>query len=138
VEDISAWKELREIPNMGIYFTYMDLLSLSFRENLRCKRYPWQNENLKLYPGEGLIEPMVNYGKILPGKTYLVEVEKRAASLLLRLVEKESRKVMIDHTWNTDNIADGIEPKQIQKGRIGLRHMSTRQFIYRNFKVKRL
>jgi len=81
---------------------------------------------------------MVDYGKILPGKTYLVEVEKRAASLRLRIVEKESRKLMIDNTWNTDNIAEGIEPRQIQKGRIGLRHMSTRQFIYRNFKVERL
>jgi len=116
----------------------MDLLSLSFRENLRCKRYPWRDENLEWYPGQGLIEPMVDYGKILPGKTYLVEVEKRAASLRLRIVEKESRKLMIDNTWNTDNIAEGIEPRQIQKGRIGLRHMSTRQFIYRNFKVERL
>ncbi len=60
VEDISAWKELREIPDMGIYFTYMDLLSLSFRENLRCKRYPWRDENLEWYPGEGLIELMVD------------------------------------------------------------------------------
>ncbi|MBN2632443.1 MAG: hypothetical protein JXR66_02730 [Bacteroidales bacterium] len=138
VEDISAWKELREIPNMGIYYTYMDLLSLSFRENLRCKRYPWRDENMEWYPGKGLIEPMVDYGKILPGKTYLVEVEKRAASLRISLEEKESRKIMINHTWYTDNIADGIVPKQIQKGRIGLRHMSTRQFIYRNFKVERL
>jgi hypothetical protein len=138
VEDISAWNGLREIPNMGTYFTYMDLLSLSFRENLRCKRYPWQDENLEWYPGKGLIEPMVDYGKILPGKTYLVEVEKRAASLRLRLVEKEKGRIMIDHSWNTDNIADGIAPKQLQKGRIGLRQMSTRQFIYRNFELERL
>ncbi|NHE56540.1 hypothetical protein [Cyclobacterium plantarum] len=137
-EDISAWNDLREIPNMGIYFTYMDLLSLSFRENLRCKRYPWQDENLEWYPGKGLIEPMVDYGKILPGKTYLVEVEKKAVSLRLRMIEKESNKIMIDHSWNTDNIANGIEPKQIKKGRIGLRQMSTRQFIYRNFKLERL
>ena len=140
VEDISAWNELREIPNMGTYFTYMDLLSLSFRENLRCKRYPWRDENLEWYSGRGLIEPMVDYDyeKILTGKTYLVEVEKRAASLRLRLVEKESRNLMIDHTWNTDNIAEDIEPRQIQKGRIGLRHMATRQYIYRDFKVESL
>jgi hypothetical protein len=81
---------------------------------------------------------MVDYGKILPGKTYLVDVEKRAASLRVRLVEKDNGKIMIDHSWNTDNIADGIEPKQLQKGRIGLRQMSTRQFIYRNFKLEPL
>jgi hypothetical protein len=138
MQDISDWNDLREIPNMGTYFTYMDLLSLSFRENLRCKRYPWRDENLDWYPGRGLIEPMVDYGKILPGKTYVVEVEKRTASLRLRLVEKESGRMMIDHTWNTDNIADGIEPRQLQKGRIGLRQMSTRQFIYKDFKLERL
>ncbi|WP_162418500.1 pectate lyase family protein [Cyclobacterium roseum] len=136
LEDISTWNHLREIPDMGIYFTYMDLLSLSFRENLRSKRYPWRDEHLNWYPGRGLIEPMVDYGKILPGKTYLVQVEKRAASLRLRLVEKESGHCMIDHTWNTDAIAAGIEPRQIQKGRIGLRHMATRQFVYRDFKVE--
>lgn len=136
LEDISTWNHLREIPNMGIYFTYMDLLSLSFRENLRSKRYPWRDEQLNWYPGRGLIEPMVDYGEILPGKTYRVQVEKRAASLRLRLVEKESGHCMIDHTWNTDSIAAGIEPRQIQKGRIGLRHMATRQFVYRDFKVE--
>lgn len=140
VEDISEWNELREIPAMSKYFSFMDLISLSFRENLRCKRYPWRNEYLEWYEGRGLIEPMVDYSneKILPGKTYLVEVEKRAASLKLLLVGKEQGEVMIDHTWNTDNIAPGIEPKQVTKGRIGLRHMSTRQYIYRNFKVERL
>ncbi|HYW97399.1 MAG TPA: DUF4861 family protein, partial [Bacteroidales bacterium] len=140
LKDITAWNELREIPNMATYFTYMDLLSLSFRENLRCRRYPLRDENLEQYSGNGYIEPMVDYNfeKILPGKTYLVEVEKRAASLRLRLVEKESRKLLIDHTWDTDNIPEVMEPKQIQKGRIGLRHMSTRQFIYRNFKVESL
>jgi hypothetical protein len=140
VEDITEWNELREIPEMSTYFSFMDLISLSFRENLRCKRYPWRDEYLVSYEGGGLIEPMVDYKdeKILPGKTYLVEVEKRAASLRLLLAEKESGSLMIDHTWNTDNIAEGIEPKQIQMGRIGLRHMSTRQYIYRNFKVESL
>jgi len=140
VKDITAWNELREIPEMSTYFSFMDLISLSFRENLRCKRYPWRDEYLVGYEGGGLIEPMVDYNdeKILTGKTYLVEVEKRAASVWLRLVEKESGESMIDHTWNTDNIAAGIEPKQITKGRIGLRHMATRQYVYRNFKVERL
>lgn len=139
VEDITKWNALREIPDMGTYFTYMDLLSLSFRENLRCKRYPWLDKDL--YEGPtGLIPPMVDYqgDNIEQGKTYLVEVEKRDESLKLKLVEKESGRIMIDHTWDTTQIPDAIEPKIIQKGRIGLRHMSTRQFIYRSFKVERL
>ncbi|MFH4968323.1 hypothetical protein V8G61_08975 [Gaetbulibacter sp. M240] len=138
VKDISAWSKFREIPSMETYFTYMNLLSLSFRENMRCKRYPWKDENLEWYPGKGLIQPMVDYGKILPGKTYLVEVEKRTNSLRLRLFEKESQKLMIDQLWNTGNILMDNDLKRIEKGRIGLRHMSTRQFIYRDFKVERL
>lgn len=139
VEDISAWNELREVPDMGTYFTHMNLLSLSFRENLRLKRYPWLNE--ELYEGpRGLIPDMVDYNGdgIRQGKTYGVEVEKRAESLKLKLVEKESGRVMIDHSWDTTQIPDGIEPKQIQKGRIGLRHMATRQFVYRDFKIEQL
>jgi len=143
VEDISEWSKLREIPDMGTYFTYMDLLSLSFRENLRCKRYPWRDEDLNWYSYDGprgLIPPMVDYNGdgIQRGKTYQVTVEKRSTSLKLRLVEKESGRVLIDHTWDTTQIPEDIEPKQIQKGRIGLRHMSTRQFIYRDFIVEQL
>lgn len=139
VEDISKWNELRKIPDMGTYFTFMDLLSLSFRENLRCKRYPWLEA--ELYDGpRGLIPPMVDYdgAGIEKDKTYLVEVEKRSASLKLKLLEKESGRIMINHTWDTTRIPEGIEPKEIKKGRIGLRHMATRQFIYRNFKVEAL
>jgi hypothetical protein len=139
VEDITQWNELRKIPDMGTYFTYMDLLSLSFRENLRCKRYPWLDA--ELYDGpRGLIPPMVDYqgDNIERGKTYEVEVEKRDKSLKLKLVEKGSGRIMIDHTWDTTQIPDDIEPKIINKGRIGLRHMSTRQFIYKDFKVEQL
>jgi len=138
-EDITAWNDLREIPDMSTYFDNMNLLSLSFRGEMRVKRYPWMDP--ELYDGpRGLIPPMVDYkgDGILPGKTYQVEVEKRAESLKLKLVEKESGRVMIDHTWDTTRIPEGHKPATIEKGRIGLRHMSTRQFTYRNFSVEQL
>jgi hypothetical protein len=137
-KDIHAWRELREVPAMDLYFRHMDLLSLSFRENLRCKRYPWQDSSGEWYPGRGLIKPMRDYPGITPGETYDVEVEKRGFSLTLRLAPSGTGKVPTEFTWDTSGIAEGIEPRLIGQGRIGLRHMATKSFIYRNFKVEKL
>ncbi len=136
VEDIAEWSELRKIPAMNLYFENMDLISISFRENLRCKRYPWKDPKGEWYPKKGLIEPMVDYIGMIPGKKYGVEVEKRASSVTLRLYDGETKELLTDFTWHTTKIPEELEP--IQKGRIGLRHMSTKQFIYSNFKVERL
>jgi hypothetical protein len=138
VEDIHEWRALREVPDMSIYFTYMNLLSLSFRDELRCRRYPWRNEKLEWYPNRGLIEPMVDSPPMIPGKTYEVLVESVGDSLRLRVVDQESGKPLAEHTWDTSRIDAAIQPRRLQKGRIGIRHMSTKQSIYRNFKVERL
>lgn len=136
VKDITKWNELREIPAMNLYFDNMDLISLSFRENLRCKRYPWKDSDGEWYPNRGLIEPMVDYSLILPGKTYRVEVEKRISSVTLRLFDAATNKLLTNFTWDITKVPAELDP--IKKGRIGLRHMSTRQFIYRDFRVEKL
>jgi hypothetical protein len=79
---------------------------------------------------------MVDYKGMIPGKKYSVEVEKRAASVTLRLYDGETKELLTDHTWDTTRVPEELDP--IQKGRIGLRHMSTKQFIYSNFKVEGL
>lgn len=137
-EDISAWNERREIPAMSEYFENMNLISLSFRENLRCKRYPWKNPKGEWYPQRGLIDPKVEYPGIIPGKTYRVEVEKRDTSVTLRLFEADKGEKLIEHHWNTTKIPSEQKPVTVTKGRIGLRHMATKQMIYQNFKVERL
>jgi len=136
-EDIHAWKELRKIPSMDKYFTYMSLISLSFRENLRCKRYPLRDAEGNPYDG-ALLEPMEDYVGIQPGKSYLVEVEKKNPQFTLRLYDAGSRKLLKQCAWDTSENPAGQMPRLIEKGRIGLRQMSTKQFIYRNFKVKQL
>ncbi|HAV13753.1 MAG TPA: hypothetical protein DCX06_09750 [Opitutae bacterium] len=135
-EDITEWNELREIPGMDKYFLNMDLISLSFRENLRCRRYPWKDPEGNWYPGRGIIEPMVDYEPMVPGKSYTVMIEKTAESVRLVLSGTKSGKIYADHTWNTSQVSENREPKLIQKGRIGLRHMSTKQYIYRDFLVE--
>lgn len=137
VEDIHAWKDMRAIPAMNKYFTYMSLLSVSFRENLRCKRYPLQDTAGNQFDG-ALFQPMEDYAGITPGKTYLVEVEKKNPHLTLRLYDAANKMLVKECRWDVSRNPEAQMPRLIQKGRIGLRHMSTKQFIYRNFTVKRL
>ncbi len=137
VPDIQEWNEMRTIPAMDKYFTYMSLLSVSFRENIRCKRYPLRDVKGNVYE-EALFKPMLEYDGIQPRKSYTVEVEKKNPYLTLRLYDTESKKLIITHNWDiTKNPATQM-PRLIEKGRIGLRHMSTKQFLYKNFVVRSL
>lgn len=137
-EDITEWNAEREIPAMSEYFTYMNLVSLSFRENLRCKLYPLhKDESISEYEKRGEVLPRADYIGMIPGKTYRVLVEKTSDSLRLQLFDADTGEEYIDNTW--DLKMDGsFEPQAIQKGRIGLRHMATKQFIYKNFEVEQL
>lgn len=139
-EDISKWNEERRIPAMDKYFRNMNLLSLSIRENVRCKRYPWFDREGNEYLRGGLVEPMVEYahGGIVPGRVYQIVVEKRNPMLSMKMTDTETGHVILEHTWDTSEIDEKVEPKLVTKGRIGLRQMSTKQTIYKNFKVEQL
>ena len=137
--DIFLWREMRSVPAMDKYFKNMNLISLSIRENVRCKRYPWFDREGNQYADGGLIDPMVEYKeKIEPGKTYRIVVEKRNPMVSFRIIDTATGEATIDHTWDTTKIDEGYEVKQITKGRIGLRHMATKQAIYKDFKVEKL
>lgn len=139
-EDISKWNEVRRIPAMNKYFNNMNLISLSIRENVRCKRYPWFDREGNGYLRGGLVEPMVEWehGGIVQGRFYQIVVEKRNPMISMKMTDTETGHAILDHTWDTSKIDEKIEPKLITKGRIGLRQMSTKQTIYKNFKVEQL
>jgi hypothetical protein len=137
--DISKWSEMREIPAMDKYFNNMNLISLSIRENVRCKRYPWFDRDGNPYEAGGLIEPMVEYGEpIVPGKEYRIVVEKRNPMVSLSITDAGTGKSLIDHAWDSSKIDPRMEPKLVTRGRIGLRHMATKQAIYKDIKIERL
>jgi hypothetical protein len=141
-KDIREWSALREIPQMSKYYTYMDLLSISFREDLRLRRYPWKDRAGNSYPENGLVEPKLEYRPMAAGDSYFVVVEKRNPELTLRLYAvddgKPEQKPEVEHTWDMMAVSEGRDPPFIQEGRIGIRHMATRQLVYKNFKVERL
>lgn len=137
-KDIREWSTIREIPQMSKYYTYMDLLSISFREDLRLRRYPWKDKSGEWYPDRGLFEPKLEYRVMESGDSYFVEVEKRDSDLTLRLYTTDRKTLEVEHTWDTSKGAEHRDPPLIQEGRIGLRHMATRQLGYKNFRVEQL
>lgn len=137
-KDIADRKDARRIPMMSTYFTYMDLISVSFRKDIRIKRYPYSNQDGERLDSRGIIPPRPDYIGMIPGKTYQVIADKKADTLRLQLRDAETNEEYLDQTWDITQVDPSVEPKTIREGRVGLRHMSTKQFIYKDFKVERL
>ncbi len=137
-KDIREWSNLREVPQMSKYYLSMDLLSISFREDLRLRRYPWKDPDGNSYPENGLVEPKLEYRELAPGESYFVVVEKRNPHVTLRMYGRDREKPEVEHTWDMTKASEGRDPQWIQEGRIGIRHMATRQLTYKNFKVEQL
>lgn len=138
-EDITEWQAMRNVSAMSKYFSNMDLLSISFRHNLRARRYPLRNHpdpSKEAHGGTAM--PYVDYIGMIPGKTYLVEAEKRGPDLTLRLFDQATGEEYVDYTWDMTQLEDGKTAPVLDKGRIGIRHMSTKQFLYKDFKVEQL
>ncbi|OVE76145.1 hypothetical protein BVX97_01785 [bacterium E08(2017)] len=136
-EDIYAWRKLREIPAMGKYFACMNCLSISLRRDLRLRRYPTRvfetRERLDMLIGE-----KVDWHGDTRDVWYKYEFEKRKTSFTFRTYDLESGKVLAEHVWDTTEQKEGRNPEFVEKGRIGIRHMATKQWYYRNFKVEQL
>ncbi len=137
-EDIYAWRDHREVAVMSQYFKYMDLIALSLRNKVRCKRYPWMDmEGNRL---EGEFKPRAENKGMPKGHELHVLVEKRKKSILLRIKDVETGEYVIDHTWNLadEKVIKNREPKFVEKGRIGIRLMGGHKILMRDFKVERL
>ena len=138
-KDIYAWRDLRKVAKMDKYFNYMDLVGLSLRDQIRCRRYPWSDidRDLKL---ESEYLPRAEHKGFEIGHDLDVVVEKRKASLLLRITDRQTGQPVVDHTWDlTDKkvLQDRTQPF-VEKGRIGLRLMGGHKINVRDFRVERL
>jgi hypothetical protein len=123
---------------MDKYFNYMNLLSLSLRREIRCKRYPWSDVDRDLKHDDVLVEPMAPHTGLPPGQAYRIMVEKREKSCRLVITEKDSGNTVIDYTWDLSNPSPERKAPFVTKGRIGLRQMGGNKVIFRDFKVTRL
>jgi len=139
VKDIHAWRNLRQVAKMNMYFNYMDLIGLSLREEIRCKRYPWSDVERDIELENEFLPRGENRGMEI-GREYHVLVEKRKKSILLRITDAETGKDVVDHTWGLtdEKVLENRNPRFIDKGRIGIRQMGGHKILMRDFKVERL
>ncbi len=146
-KDIYLTRESRRVAGMGKYYTYMNALHISYNVGnfetpsyIRARRYP-KNDPIGLRWGMTKISPDYDDegAKMLPGQTYIIEVEKTATTMIFRTFDQETLQLLNECTWDisSNNLHELMEPKVIEEGRIGLRQMSTKQNIYKNFKVLR-
>jgi len=136
-EDITEWNDLRTIPEMRLYHNGMNLTGITFRGQIRLRRYPWSDEQ-----GEGfsdnLIGEFIEYDQIPVGNTYRVDVELRTETLRVRVEEIGNPDNVVDRTFNRVDDLDPRRPAPSTRGRIGLRHMIGTGVRYRDFQVRRL
>ena len=117
----------------------MDLIALSLRDQIRCKRYPWNDVERDLDLADEYL-PRAEHKGMPAGRALHVLIEKRKASILLRITDAETGEHVVDHTWDLadEKILEGRSLKFIDKGRIGLRLMGGHQINFRDFVVERL
>jgi hypothetical protein len=139
VEDIYVWRDLREVARMDKYFNCMNLIALSLRDQIRCKRYPWADvkREVKL---ESEFRPRADNKGLPTGRDFHVLVEKRKQSIRLRIKDIQTGEVAVDHTWDLsdENVMRNRESKYVEKGRIGIRLMGGFKLLMKDFKVTRL
>jgi hypothetical protein len=133
--DISQWSELRTVPSMRIYFTYMNALHISYAafgtknedpaaDYVRARKYPASEETPFR---ETEIPPSFDRtGLFLPHVPYHITVIKADSMLYFQVKGKQKEQLFSWHVPNSN---------PLQAGRIGLRHMYTRSAEYRDFRV---
>lgn len=138
VEDIHAWREHREVAVMSEYFKYMNLVSLSLRNTVRCKRYPVMDLEGQRMPSE--FKPRAKNKGLEIGHELQVVIEKSKESIRLRIKDVETGQYAVDHSWDLSDkeIVENREVQFVDKGRIGLRLMGGHKINFRDFKVERL
>ena len=140
-EDITEWNDLREeIPSMDLYHDGMNLTAVTFRWQLRLRRYPWHDEDGNQFNdnliGEFIEHPEYDY--IPPENTYKVDVELRTETMRIRIEEVGNPDNVLDRTFNRVDDLDPRRPDPSTRGRIGLRHMFGTGVRYYNFQVRQL
>lgn len=137
-KDIYAWRKMRDVARMDKYFNCMNLIALSLRDEIRCKRYPWGYMDGVKFKSEFL--PRAKNKGMAEGREFQVLIEKRQKTILLRIKDAETGEYVVDHSWDLtdEKVLENREPKFVEKGRIGIRLMGGYKILLRNFRVEKL
>ncbi len=136
--EIFNWSEMRRIPAMRMYFNHMNTYHISYAafgntdeldklDYIRARRYkPESGKGLK---GTDLAPDYFDSGLFQPGVKHHITIIKDGNDVYMEIIGPN--KKMLCHWKNT------ILPP-IEKGRIGLRHMASRNARYKNFRVSEI
>lgn len=136
--DISLWADRREEPYMSKYFKNMHLYHISYAafdldnsvrgaDYIRARRYlPVKANGLK---GTDLKPDYFKTGLFEPGIKHKITVIKKGTNLFMHIDNGD--KKLLAH-WDTSIFPD------LNRGRVGLRHMFTRNALYSDFKISTL
>ena len=136
--EIFDWSALRRIPAMRMYFNHMNTYHISYAaygntdelekvDYIRARRYlPESGKGLK---GTDLAPDYFDSGLFQPGVKHHITIIKDGNDVYMEIIGPN--KKMLCHWKNT------ILPP-IEKGRIGLRHMASRNARYKNFRVSEI
>jgi hypothetical protein len=137
-EEIFEWSELRRIPAMRMYFNHMNTYHISYaafgntnldapNDYIRARRY--MPESGRGLDGTDLEPDYFQTGLFQPGITHRITVIKYGNDLYMEIIGPGKKKLC--HWKNTS-----LPP--VEKGRIGLRHMASRNALYKNFRVSEI
>ena len=134
-KDISEWNDLRIIPYMKTYYTYMKCLHVSYAafENtgkagtdyIRARMYPVKpgadfNSTTEIPPASSAT------GLFVPGVNYKITFIKSNNKLYFNVENKDVSKLF---SWDLSSFP------MVNEGRVGLRHMNARSALYSNFRI---
>ena len=136
--EIFNWSEMRRIPAMRMYFNHMNTYHISYaaygnanadeqHDYIRARRYmPESGNGLK---GTDLEPDYFDTGLFQPGVKHQITVIKYGNDLYMEI--NGPNKKMLCH-WKNSSLPP------IENGRIGLRHMASRNARYKNFRVSEI
>ena len=134
-EDIAAWRDLRAVPAMAIYYNHVHTYHISYaafdhgntdpaNDYIRARRYlPESGNGLD---GTALEPSYDRTGLFAPGVPHQMTVLKIGQELMLQVRGGDKTTFC---RWRNDRLSP------IESGRIGLRQMYTRDARYRDIRI---
>ncbi len=138
--DISLWNEKRKIPHMRTYFNNMNTYHISYAA-FSAKEYSGDNDYIRLrrynpnkigLGGTNVSGDYFKTGLFKPNVTYHIQVFKYKNKIEMRIQNKLNSSDNLTCKW------DVSEFPGCDSGRVGFRHMYTRNARYKNIKVWQL
>ncbi|MCF3651687.1 DUF1961 family protein [Synoicihabitans lomoniglobus] len=138
VADLMAWRELRTVPRMSLYFDHVHAYHLSFAafemqgtdpaaDYVRARRYrPDRQRGLE---DTAMPPDYARTGLFAPGVPHHITVVRHGADLFMQVSNAEATRLF---HWDTSAFPPMAE------GHLGLRHMFGRSARYANFRVAQI